>query len=266
MAARRQSCSPLFPKKINFNLFKEALMKRGKPKSLADKWKGAFSKGKAKVQEAEKPGKQCEPENKGPSLALVRKAPVTFQLSRLENPKDFELMGFVIKACLKTADNPYMAVLHVEQTRTGSRLVACDGKRLHAAEISKKIKSGNYKPHATKDAIALGEPIEGVKFPDWEKAIPEKPVKRGVIDLESSGLGKDRKETDKLSIAFNSFVKQTGKAINICYLEDLMKKEWIVYSQSDGKRVILLKPKEGKVGESDSKSPLAVIIPIAEAA
>jgi len=241
-------------------------MKREKQKSIVDKWKGAFSKEKAKVQEAEKPVKQCEPENKGSSLAIVRKAPVAFQLSRMENPKDFELMSFVIKACLKTADNPYMTVLHVEQTRTGSRLVACDGLRLHAAEISKKIKSGNYKPHATKDAIALGEPIEGVKFPVWTKVIPEKPEKRGVINLESSGLGKDRKEAEKLSIAFKSFVNQTGKTVNIRYLEDLLKKEWVVYSQKDGKRVILLKPKEGKAGESSSKSPLAVIIPIAEAA
>jgi len=241
-------------------------MVREKPKNLVDAWRDAFSKEKAKAPEAEKPLGQNRPANNGASLALIKKPPAAFQLSRLEDPKDFELMSFVIKACSKNGAEPFMKVLHVEQTRAGSRLVACDGKRLHAAEISKKIKSGNYKPHATKDAIALGEPIEGVKFPKWAKAIPEKPEKRGVINLVESGLGKDRKEAEKLSIAFKSFVKQTGRTINIRYLEDLMKKEWVVYSQSDGKRVILLKQKDGKARGADSKGPLAVIIPIAEAA
>ena len=65
--------------------------------------------------------------------------PVTFQLSRTENPEDFERMSFVVKARAKASDRPFKTVLHVEQTRTGSRLVATDGLRLHVAEISKKM-------------------------------------------------------------------------------------------------------------------------------
>jgi hypothetical protein len=240
-------------------------MKRKKPAGLITKWKDAFSKENAEMSEVEeKQPKQNEKDNNGPSLALIKKAPVSFQLSRLENPKDFELMSFVIKACAKTSDRPFMTVLHVERTRTGSRIVACDGLRLHAAEISKRIKSGDYKPHATKDTITLGEPVQGVKFPAWSKAIPEKPEKRGTINLERSGLGKDRKETEKLSIAFKTFMKQTGETINIRYLEDLTKREWVVYRQNEGKRVIFLKQKEGKA--EDSKCPVAVFIPLAEAA
>jgi hypothetical protein len=240
-------------------------MKRETPKSLVDRWKGAFSKEKANVQEAEKPSKQGEPQNKGPSLSLIKKAPVTFQLSRQENPKDFELMCFVIRACAKTANNPYTAVLHVEQTRTGSRLVATDGLRLHVAEISKKIKSGDYKPHIAKDAISLGKPLEGVKFPAWAKAIPENTEKRGAINLANSGMGKDRKETEKLSLAFNSFVKQTGEPVNLRYLEDLTKREWAIYCQDGKRKAIVLKEKSGSL-DKGTKGPLAVILPIPQAA
>jgi hypothetical protein len=169
-------------------------------------------------------------------------------------------MGFVIKACAKTAGDQFKTVLHVEQTRSGSRLVATDGSRLHVAEISKKIKSGDYKPHVTKDLITLGDPVEGVKFPAWPKAIPaEKAVKRGVINLADTGMGKDRAETEKLSLAFNSFVKQAGEPVNLRYLEDLTKREWAVYCQEGKRKAIMLKEN----GKPDDKSPVAVILPIA---
>ena len=241
-------------------------MKREKPSNVIAKWKDAFSAGKEKAVEVQDLSKQEKPHSEVPVLALVRKNPVTFQLSRLENQKDFELMSFVVRACSKTGDKPFKTVLHVEPSRTGSRLVACDGLRLHVAEISKKIKSGDYKPHATKDVIALGDPVAGVKFPSWPKAIPENTVKRGVINLEHSGLGKDRKENEKFSIAFKSLVKQTGETVNLRYLEDLTKREWAVYCQPEGKSAIVLRQKSGKAGEPDRKSPVAVIMPIAQAA
>jgi hypothetical protein len=219
-------------------------MKRETTASLAAKWKKAFS---------------------GSNTIPVGKEPATFQLSRLENPKDFELMSFVIRACAKTANHPYMTVLHVEQTRTGSRLVATDGLRLHVAEISKKIKSGNYKPHIAKEVISLGKLLEGIRFPAWAKAIPENTEKRGTINLANSGIGKDRKETEKLSLAFNSFVKQTGEPVNFRYLEDLTKREWAIYCQDGKRKAILLKEKSGSP-DTGTKGPLAVILPIPQAA
>jgi len=239
-------------------------MKRKTPNGLIAKWKGAFSKGKAPDAAAQPMQGEAAPQ--GPSLALVKKMPVTFQLSRLENPKDFELMSFVIRACSKTAEKPHWAVLHVERSRKGSRLVACDGHRLHVAEISKRIKSGNYKPYATKDAIALGEPIPGMKFPAWTKAIPEKAKKLGDISLEKSGLGKDRKETEKLTVALHALAEQTGKAVNIRYIEDLTKREWAVYRQNGGQQGIVLRQKDGRHGEPGENSPVAVIMPIPKAA
>jgi hypothetical protein len=244
---------------------KEALMKRKKTNSLVAKWKQVFSKEEAKPVTAVTPN-QGGSDPKGASLALIKKFPLTFRLSRLESPADFELMSFVIRACAKTADDAFKTVLHVEQTRTGSRLIASDGHRLHVAEISKKIKSGNYKPHVLKDTITLGEPVEGVKYPAWAKAIPETVVKRGAINLEQSGLGRDRKETEKLSIALNAFTKQTGETVNIRYLEDLTKREWAVFSQNLKHKAIVLKQKNRKTGEPDEKSPVAVIVPIAQAA
>jgi len=227
------------------------------------KWKKAFSQ-KKENQKVKNPSKQKNDNiSAGTSLTLIRKLPVSFRLSRLENPVDFERMSFVIKACEKSANSHFKSVLHVEQTRTGSRLVATDGKRLHVAEISKKIKTGDYKFRATKDVIFLGKSIKGIKFPVWSKAIPENTEKRGIINLTDSGMGKDRQETEKLSIAYNSFVQQTGEPVNLRYLEDLTKREWAVYCQGEKRKAIVLREKSSK---PDAKVPLAVILPIQQAA
>jgi len=220
-------------------------MKRKTTASLADKWKKVFS------------GSNAKP---------VEKELFTFQLSRLENPDDFERMLFVVKACARNGGFPFKNVIHIERTRTGSRLVATDGLRLHVAEISKKVKSGEYKPLIAKDTITLGKPLTGVKFPAWAKAIPENTEMRGVINLANSGMGKDRKETEKLSLAFNSFVKQTGEPVNLRYLEDLTKREWAVYCQDGKRKAIVLKEKNGSAESPGTRGPLAVILPIPQAA
>jgi len=241
-------------------------MKRKTTTNLIAKWKKAFSVGGAKPIEDETPRQMDKAKPEEVSLALIKKEPVTFQVSRMENPDDFERMLFVIKACARNGGYMFKNVIHIEQTRTGSRLVATDGLRLHVAEISKKIKSGDYKPHVAKDTISLGKPLEGVKFPAWAKAIPENTEKRGVINLANSGMGKDRKETEKLSLAFNSFVKQTGEPVNLCYLEDLTKREWAVYCQDGKRKAIVLKEKNGSIESPGTKGPLAVILPIPQAA
>jgi acetone carboxylase gamma subunit len=165
-------------------------------------------------------------------------------------------MAFVIKACSKDVNRPQLNVLHVEQTRTGSRLVATDGRRLHVGEISRKIKSGNYKPVMTKDTIGLSEFDDDVFFPNWNKVVPDKTVQRGIINLEESGFGKDQNQTAKLAIAVNIFMRQTGETINLRFLDDLPKTQWIVCSQNEkGKAVIL---KESGAEETN----YAVIMPL----
>lgn len=220
-----------------------------------EEWKEVFSDNKGKLTKAN---------HNNTSLIFFKKEPVTFQLSRTENPIDFERMLFVIKACSKTTANNYKSVLHIERSRKGSRLIASDGLRMHYAEISKKINTGNYKPHVTKDLILLGKPVEKIKFPQWSKVIPLNTEQKTVINLKDTGLRKDRKENEKLSLAFNDFLNKTGEPINIRYLEDLTKREWAVFSQSGRKKAIVLREKSGNNGKLDE--PLAVILPIMNAA
>jgi hypothetical protein len=213
---------------------------------IFSKWQNRFSK-----KEPPEPTK-----NEGPVLTLIQKSPIAFQLKRKDNPADFDRMAFVIRACSKDTDKPYINILHVEQTRTGSRLVATDGRRLHVSEIPKKIKSGNYKPVMTKEAISLVDADKDIRFPAWPKVVPEKTTRRGVIHLENAGFCKDQKQTEKLTLAFNSFVRQTGETIKLRYLEELTKKSWAVYSQAEKGKAVILK----EHGAEDSV--YAVLMPI----
>ncbi len=106
-----------------------------------------------------KTAQTIQPEPK--SLVFIKKEPVTFQVRRLENPADFDRMLFVVKAASIDPKQKPLTVLHVEQTKDGSWLTATDGKRLHAAFVPAKIRSGDYKPVITKDVISLGEPVTG---------------------------------------------------------------------------------------------------------
>jgi hypothetical protein len=179
-------------------------------------------------------------------------------LNRNENPTNFDRVAFVFKARSTNTNRKFLTVLHVEQIKTGSRLVATDGMRLHVAEINQKIKSGDYKPIVTKDRISLGEPVEGIVFPNWANVIPGTTRKRGTIDLADTGVGKDRNQTERLTWAFNSFVNQTGELINLRYLEDLTKKKWTIYSQNEKHKAIVLKEAGAET------SVFAVIMPLAE--
>jgi hypothetical protein len=147
----------------------------------------------------------------------------------------------------------------VERTKTGSRLIATDGLRLHVAMIDRKIKSGDYKPIVTKDGISLGEPVEGILFPVWARVVPGNTRQRGIIDLADTGMGKDRNQSERLSRAFNAFVNQTGDLINLRHLEDLTKKKWSVYCQSEKHTAVVLKE------EGSGESVFAVVMPLAEA-
>ena len=234
-------------------------MKSNRTGSLIAKWKDGFPNGKAEAIEVEKQPSQDRQESDGSSLTLIRKQPVTFRLSRLENPEDFQRMSFVIKACAKTADRPFKTALHVERTKNGSRLVATDGFRLHVAEISQKIKSGDYKARVTKDAISLGEPLEGIDFPAWEKAVPKNAVKSGVIDLEKTSKGNTAKKEAEMSLAVNDLNAKTGLVVNSRYVAELPKTVWAVYKEP-GFGKVLVKQQGGE------DNAFAVFAPVGKAA
>jgi hypothetical protein len=242
--------------------------------SIIDDWKKAFlpdppKAAKPDAKTAVKPAvriqvkrarkaqvKKVETQPDGKSLVFIRTRPAGQQFRLKETPKEFERIVFVLKACSKDHKQNYLTVLHVEQTKTGSRLIASDGRRLHYAEIEAKIKTGDYKPVVIKDCVSLGEPVTGIMFPNWIRAVPENTRKCGVIDLADTGMGKDRNQTQKLSWAFNSFVHQTGELINLRDLEDLMKKRWILHRQSEKHRAVVLRE------EGAERAVFAVIVPL----
>jgi hypothetical protein len=226
---------------------------------IVSRWKKRFSDkepSRQKRAERKAPAKMETGKPDGPAIALIQKTPLVFRLERRENPQDFERMAFVVRACSK--DRPGLKVLHIEQTKTGSRLVGCDGRRLHVAEISQKIKSGDYKAVMTKEAVGLAKSGDGFLYPNWINVVPSKIGKRGFINLENSGFGKNREETEKLSIAFNSFVRQTGETVNLRYIEDLSKKHWAIYCQDGKGKAVVLKEK----GAEDAV--YAVIMPLTQ--
>jgi hypothetical protein len=194
--------------------------------------------------------------NNGPAATLIKSIPIVFQLQRKNHPSDFERMSFVVRACSQDPRKPDLKMLHVEQTETGSILVGCDGYRLHVAEISCRIKSGDYKPVMTKEELSLMMPDDKVRYPAWNSFVPDTVTKRGVIDLEESGFGKDRKKAEKLTLAFNACIRQSGETINLRYLEDLLKKEWVVYTQEKKGKALVLKE------QGDESSVYAVIMPL----
>jgi len=226
-------------------------MKRKKRDSLTSKWETAKAKADAENLPRSK--------QKGSSLVLIRKQPVTFRLSRLKNPEDFERMSFVIKACGKGRGISYKTVLHVERTKIGSKLVATDGYRLHVAEISQRIKSGEYKPLIAKDEIILSKPLEGINFPAWEKAVPKNTVESGVIDLGKTGKGNTVKKAAEMSLAVNALNVKTGLVVNFRYVSELPKTAWTVYKEP-GFGKVLLKQQGGE------DNAFAVFAPVGKAA
>lgn len=63
---------------------------------------------------------------------------------------------------------------------------------------------------------------------NWIKVVPRITARLGSIDLNGAAFRKDQKQTEKLSIAFNTFIQFTGFPVNLRYLEDLTKKQWSV--------------------------------------
>jgi hypothetical protein len=147
-------------------------------------------------------------------------------------------------------------VIHVEPTKTGSRLIGTDGKRMHVAEVKTPIKPGNYKPVVTKDSISFGNPVADVHFPNWIDAVPGMVQKRGMINL-AAVKGTKTDKAGRLSAVVRSFRKQTGETVNLDYLEDLPKIEWGVYTQQKEHQAFILKP------QGNQKGFYAVMVPYA---
>lgn len=173
---------------------------------------------------------------------------------------DFESTLFVLKALSDDRTRPSMCMVHAERTRSGSRLVCTDGRRLHVAEISIRIHEGNYEPVITRTSIILKGPLSDPDFPNWRKIIPLKTIEKGIVNLEKAALGKNAGLIGSLSLIHSQVVAKTGEVVNIRYLDDLQKKEWRLLSQEGKLKPILFQRTE------DGKDLIAVIMPMSNAA
>jgi hypothetical protein len=108
----------------------------------------------------------------------------------------------------------------------------------------------------TKEAVALAVSDDKFRFPNWNNVVPSRITKRGFIDLHKAGFGNDREGTEKLTLAFNSFARQTGETVNLRYLDDLPKKQWAVYSQDAKGKTVVMREK------GEEYSVYAVIMPL----
>jgi hypothetical protein len=165
------------------------------------------------------------------------------------NRKDFDKILFVLRACDKNTGRAFTNVLHIERAKNGSRLVASDGKRLHVTNIGKRIKPGDYKPLITKNTIKLRMPVPNINFPNWERVVPVNTVRRGSINFENAVIGEN-------SRAYISFTKMSGEKVNPSYLSDLTKKTWVIHSQNEKRKALILK----EYGAEDET--YAVIMPL----
>jgi hypothetical protein len=184
-----------------------------------------------------------------------------FEIKRTAgNAEEFEQVQFVCKARSNNHKHLFTTVVHVEWSKTGSRLIASDGKRLHVAEVKRRINRGNYRPSVTKDVISFGEPVGGITYPNWRGVVPESVVKKGTINLVEAGMSRNTDLSAGLSVAFSTLMKKTGEVVNLRYLDDLPKKEWAVSIQKEKQTVILLEQK-GAANET-----YAVFVPLEKAA
>lgn len=177
-------------------------------------------------------------------------------VKKASDDADFEKVLFVIRAISDDATRPHMCVLHVERTKTGSRLVGTDGRRLHVSEIAERILPGDYETVATKTSVILRGPIEGISYPNWKRVVPSQADERGLIDLSGAGLSRKAAQCADMSIAFSRIMMHTGAVVNLRFLEDLPKKEMKVLSGGGKGKPILFKRDEG------GRETLAVIMPL----
>jgi hypothetical protein len=183
-----------------------------------------------------------------------------------DNADEFERVQFVCKARSNGKESAYRVgssfteYVHVEWTRTGSRLVASDGRRLHVTEVKERIPRGDYKPEVSKDRINFGDPIPGIQFPNWKTVVPEPVIEKGTLSLERAGVSKNLKLAEGMSIAFNDFVQKTGVVVNMRFLDDLPKRDWKVKVHKDRKSVVMLEQRNAP------KPTYAVFAPLKEAA
>ena len=184
-----------------------------------------------------------------PQSKSVRNKVKSIVFTPNRNNEEYEKILFVLRACDRNSGKEFTNVLHVESVKSGSRLIATDGKRMHIIKIDTRLRPGNYKPIITKGKIILGMPVSNVSFPNWQRVVPTNVTRRGCINIDNTAVY-------EYSRIYKSFTEMSGEKINPKYLSDLTKKPWVVYCQSEKRKAILLKEYGTK------RETYAVIMPL----
>ena len=176
-------------------------------------------------------------------------------VTRQENYKDYERLIFCCKALGTEHDPVFTQYLHVENGRTGSRIVATDGKRLHVANLSIRIPAGNFKPIVKDYAVSLGE-AKDIPFPNWKCIVPMDAEYKGMIQLGNLSSGTKTERDEKFTNIYCSFLFDTGFNVNVRYIKDLPNTDWKIFTKTGKNRLVMLQ------NCSDERNQYAVFVPV----
>lgn len=176
-------------------------------------------------------------------------------ISRQEDYRNYERVMFCMRAMGGAGDPLFTRYMHVENARTGSRIVCTDGKRLHVASISVRIPAGNYRPEARDGYVRFGKP-EDVVFPAWRNVVPEDAAFKGTVSLDGLGTGTRAERDEKFSAAYCSFLSSAGSGVSMGFLRDLPCAEWRIFAQAGRRRLV-------KVENAADRNQFAVFVPLA---
>ena len=176
-------------------------------------------------------------------------------ITQSKNPGDYGKILFCMKAMGGKQDAPFTKFMHIENTRTGSRIVCTDGKRLHAANLKTRIPAGNYQPEVKDNCVHFTNPSD-IFFPAWKNVLPENAKPKGTVNLENVRSGTKTEREEKFSSAYCSFLFDTGINVNMGFLKDLPCAKWNIFAQGGEKKLV-------KLEKNDDKNQFAVFAPLA---
>ena len=150
--------------------------------------------------------------------------------NKTTNKEEFENVLFVMKALSEKNSADFTNVIHAENARIGSRIIATDGKRLHVALLQDRIPEGNYRVRHSDSVIVLLRETAPLHYPSWKNVIPEKTRLKADIDLSTTDEIGTIQAMEKLSVANTIIVRKTGRSINFQFLSDLAEMKWKLYA------------------------------------
>ena len=176
-------------------------------------------------------------------------------ITKAKSRENYEKIMFCMKAMGGAGSPLFTRYMHIENARTGSRIVCTDGKRLHAALVSIRIPAGNYRPEAKDGRVTFGKSAD-ISFPAWKNVVPDKADFKGTLELSGLGKGTRAEREEKFSILYCSLLSETGFNVNMGFIKDLPSARWNVFTKKGRNSIVMLK-------NSEEQNQYAVFVPLA---